>query len=364
MKLDFFDQILTEVAGAPARTPHPEDSIFEGSAAADKMLKALEFVLANPSTVTIKWDGIPALVFGRNVDGQLVVADKYMFDVKDGSGRVTNPEAWVEYDRRRGANRGDLYQRIATIWPGLEQVVGTTPGYFWGDLLWAGKLKPTAGSYVFKPNIVQYSVPVKSPLGQRISQTNGGIVVHSYIANETAKPVPWNGTGLNLNADVTILTPSAGIGFKLKDPVQLHRAAATAIKQYSTLIDRFLAGLDGVAKQAIKTYMNKKITGQTQEPLLEWLAQNVSGAQYRKLVGDNQGGYLHREQKGLTALFAVWNAMYAFKENLTQQLEQQVKGFSQSIQGQPQGEGFVFSTDQGPIKLVQRSTFGRALFNK
>lgn len=363
MKIDFIDSLLLEVAGAPARTPHPEDAIFDGSAQAEKMIRAMEYVIANPRSATIKWDGIPALLFGRNVDGQLVVADKFMFDKKDGSGRVTSPEAWVEYDRNRGANRGDLYQRIAMIWPGLEQAVGNTPGYFWGDLLWAGQLRPRSGYFEFKPNIVQYRIPTNSQLGKQIAGRQGGIVVHSYLANESAPPVPWNGRGLNFNADVAIITPTAGIEFRLNDPVQLHKAAATALRQYGTIIDKFLAGLDGVARQAIKTYVNKHITGQTQESLSQWLVHNTSGVQYKKLIGDNYSGYLHREQKGLLALFTVWNAMYAFKENLAQQLEKQVQGLEQTIEGVPQGEGFVFSTDQGPVKLVQRTTFGRALFN-
>lgn len=80
MKLDFINNILIE-----ARTgaqPHPEDTIFEGAAAAKQMLGALQYVIKNPGSVTIKWDGFPALIFGRLRDGRFTVQDKYMFDNK------------------------------------------------------------------------------------------------------------------------------------------------------------------------------------------------------------------------------------------------------------------------------------------
>jgi hypothetical protein len=73
---------------------------------------------------------------------------------------------------------------------------------------------------------------------------------------------------------------------------------------------------------------------------------------------------LYREQKGLNALFNIWNSIYALKENLAQQLETQVQGIEQWVGGSKQGEGFVFNTPQGLVKLVQRGTFSRALFAK
>ena len=134
---------------------------------------------------------------------------------------------------------------------------------------------------------------------------------------------------------------------------------------YNTNIsETFLNGMDGVARQALQKYMNKKITGQTNEELVDWLKDNVSAKQYKTLVGDNQGGYLHRQQKGLTALFTIWNAIYALKVNLADQLEQQVQGIKQSVNGKPAGEGFVFNTPQGLVKLVNRGTFSAALFAK
>ena len=355
-------QFITEVAAAPARTPHPEDAIFDGSAAATQAVQSLEHVIADPSTITIKWDGIPALVFGRNADGKLIITDKYMFDKPNG--RVTSPQGWVEYDKARGANRGDLYQRIANIWQGVNEAVGNAQGYYWGDLLWSTPLTPVKGMYAFKPNVVEYHVPVNSELGKLINGRVGGIVVHQYLPDETASPQQWNGQGLKRDGSVAILTPGAGITFALNDPVQLHRAASAAVKQYGGIVDSFLAGLDNPAKAAIKKYTNHSITGQTTEELVPWLAHNVSKVQYKKLVGDSGEGYLAQNANGLQGLFTIWNAVYAFKVNLAQQLEQQVQGMQQFVNGRPEGEGFVFNTPTGLVKLVQRGTFSKALFSK
>lgn len=361
MRLDFINDILVEArAGAQ---PHPEDSIFDGAAAAKQALASLQYVIKNPGSVTIKWDGFPALIFGRTRDGRFTVQDKYMFDAKV---FADSPKMWQEYDSKKasGKTRPDLYAKLANIWAGLEQAVGNSPGFFWGDLLWWQPLKPVRGVYAFKPNVVEYHVPAKSTLGQAIGRSQGGVVVHQYFANDGAAPQQWNGKGLDREGSVVIITPDAGVDFKLNDPVQLTNTATKMVTQYGNLAEKFLSGLDGVARQAIQKYTNKKVTGQTNEELVDWLQKNVSAKQYKQLVGENFGGYLYREQKGLNALFNIWNSIYALKENLAQQLEGQVQGIEQWVGGSKQGEGFVFNTPQGLVKLVQRGTFSRALFAK
>jgi hypothetical protein len=362
MRLDFITNILVEArAGAQ---PHPEDAIFDGAAAAKRAVDSLLYVIDNPGSVTIKWDGFPALIFGRLPDGRFTIQDKYMFDAKFFADSVQKWQQW-DQQKKSGNARTDLYQKLNNIWRGLEEAVGSSPGFFWGDLLWSNQLKPVNGMYVFKPNVVEYHIPAKTGLGQQIAGRVGGIVVHQYFADDNSKPSQWNGQGLTRDGSVTILTPSAGISFKLDNPVQLSRAASAAVNQYANLAESFLSGMDGVARQAIQKYTNKLITGQTNEELVTWLQTNVSAKQFKILVGaDDSGGYLQSNKKGLDALFKVWNSVYAFKVNLATQLEQQVQGIQQFVNGKPQGEGFVFNTPTGLVKLVNRGTFSAALFAK
>ena len=140
--------------------------------------------------------------------------------------------------------------------------------------------------------------------------------------------------------------------------------AEKAVASQGKLADDFMAGLAGTVKSAIQTYMNKKITKQTNDELVQWLPSNVSNKQVQLLIGANNDGYLMQNEAGLNAVFAIWNAIYRLKDNLCQQLEPQVKGFEQWTGGQKAGEGFVFPTSQGLIKLVNRAGFGAAHFNK
>jgi hypothetical protein len=335
-----------EELSRPGAEPHPEDSIFQSADAANKMLQALIGTIQQPENVTIKWDGYPALIFGRLADGRFCCQDKYMFDNKK---FADSPEAVKEYDKGRGKDRGDLYHKLANIWHGLEESTKNSKGFFWGDLLWGEPLKPAGGVYAFKPNVVEYRVEQNSPFGKLAAGKNGGIVVHQYFAEDGAKAVPWNGKGLTPTNSVAIINPSAGIRFTLNDPVQLTKGAKMALQKYGQIAESYLAGLDAGTQKLIKQYFNKKITNQTQDDLNTWLSRRTE-------TNESVGG------QGLTAVTECWNSMYRLKTNLAQQLEQQVRGLSQHVNGTPQGEGFVASTPDGLVKLVNRQVFSAANF--
>jgi hypothetical protein len=356
MKLSFIESLTEATADQGPRIPHPEDTIFDGAAEAQKYVQALIGVIADPGSISIKWDGGIALVFGRKTEGEFFCADKYM----PARGVLpTSPAQWREYDQARGADRNDLYAKIETIWDGLAEDV-IAPGTYKGDLMSVGPTPVVNGMYEFRPTTVTYRIPPRSPIGQLIANKVGVIVVHQRDS------APWDGkTGLDNRGNVAVLNPTAGIRFTLNNPVKLVSAAQKAVSgNLATQAESFLKGMDGVAQAAIKKYFNHKITGQTGEELDVWLQHNVSGKQYRLLVGENQGGYIYKNAKGYQALLAVWNAIYALKVNLAQQLEGQVTGFEQWTGGKKAGEGFVVNTPLGLVKLVNRGVFGVAHFNK
>jgi len=368
MTFDFIKYLTESITG---RTPHPEDAIFSGSSAALQQLNNLKSVISNPSGLTIKWDGYPALIFGRLPDGRLGMADKYMFDKGI---LVGSPEEWQEYDAKKpGGNlRGSLYNAAAVLWTGLNAAV-EAPGFYWADLMYAGNLTPQNGFYVFKPNLVEYRVDMNSPLGKTIGNSVGGVVVHQYFKNIGDVPVQWNGQGLrNVKGGVAIISPTAGNKFKLKTPVQLERAAEAALKTYGTAVDDLLSTLPQTTRDKIKTYFNKRITGQTNQELHDWLKMQISAKQYNVLVGDEYNGTLFAkdtrgettESLGYAGLKAIWSSMYAYKQNLAKQLASQVTGIQEFVNGQPAGEGFVFPTAQGLAKIVDREVFSAANFAK
>jgi hypothetical protein len=347
------NSFITEEAKGP-RIPHPEDAIFDGGDSAKQYLNALKQAISSPESGSIKWDGGIALYFGNLPDGRFVVTDKYM---PNKGVYPTSPEEWVEYDQQRGANRNDLYEKIDLLWPGLKQAVSGTTGLFKSDLM-AINPKPQNGYFVFKPVTVEYRIPVESDLGKQLQGKVGFLIVHEFDNK------PWRGEPAMNKSNVALIPASAGVTFNIKPPAKLINDAESVLSTNSKVIDDFLSGLSSVAREALKKYMNHKITKQTNDKLVPWLSQNISKSQYNFLVGTDGTGYLQQNAEGLNALVKVWNAIYKLKVNVSNQLENQVQGFEQSSGGQKGGEGFVFPTDSGLVKIVDRQRFGAAHFNK
>ena len=67
-----------------ARIDHAEDIVFwEGSRGAIRALESLKSLEQGKHTdVTLKWDGSPAIMFGRDESGEFVLTDKSGFGAK------------------------------------------------------------------------------------------------------------------------------------------------------------------------------------------------------------------------------------------------------------------------------------------
>jgi hypothetical protein len=354
MKLDFVDFLFEGTADNP-RIPHPENAIFTSSAEAQRAIDTLKEIMANPEQVTIKWDGEIALFFGRDAQGKFFISDKYMYP----KGILAHSvEDWMQYDqtKKSGQLRPDLYRKLETIWPGLEQAVGTTRAVFKGDYFTLGA--PAKDHYTFRGPTAQYSIPVNSAPGQLLKNKIALVVVHSV------NDQPWDGrTGLSNAGNVAILSPTAGNRFGLgtydRQLTQLARNAENMVRQYGTTVDTFFNQLGTKsARSKLEQYFNQRVTRQTNLEVDEWLKQNDS-ANYKKLIGDNQGGLLLRNIKGWNALKMIYNSIYQLKEYLDSVFTKQVGNVKMGVlnrQGQvvaPGGEGFVFnSPTRGPVKLV------------
>jgi hypothetical protein len=364
------------------RWPHPEDAIFlKGSKQSQQVVQALSRAVAQPRNVTIKWDGKPALIFGRLPNGRLAVMDKYMFDAKYAA---QSPDDWIKYDRNKpsGKMRTNLYPMLRQLWPGLNAAV-KGPGFYWGDMMWAGELKPTSGRYQFRPSEVTYTVDRSSPLYPEIAGKRGGVVVHRVYSGlgDTASS-PWNGNGLeSVPGGVLIIKPNLGQPLKANPSGAAETLAV--IKKHGKAVDAMLEQLPVSTRQRLQTYYNQKLTGGTGLSLVNWLPGNVSAVQLKNLVGSttkNADGSQKQEPGLLVApdpatgeprptpayqgLEDIFNAVYNFKIGLLSQLAPQVQGLGQSVAGQPEGEGFMVDTTLGPMKLVNRGVFSSALMAK
>jgi hypothetical protein len=351
-----------------AHVEHPEDLVFQsGSAGANRGLQALVEAVKQPAAITIKWDGYPALIFGKGLDGKFVVCDKHMFNKKDGSGRVTSPEAFAAYDQARGIVRGDLVNIIARIWPGLQKAY-SGKGFYWGDLLFSQPLKEEDGLYKFKanPNGIAYTIEADSEIGQLIKGKVGGIAVHQYIPAE-ADNVQYaqllNGTvGQLKNSGNVAIVPAA---MPSVPKLKLNKADIAKVQQVinknGPAVDKWLVapvGTKTVFPLMCTVYINKKIVSGNLNNLVgdfyEFFKTRPMSDNIRAKLTEHFG----QNEAGIQSAFTIWIALYTLKMQIEPQLakaaeESPVKGYL--ADGTQSQEGFVAHG----VKIVNRMGFSR-----
>ena len=365
-KVDAISTVINEDKG---HLDHPEDLIFlRGVSGANQAVQAMADTVAKPEKVTIKWDGYPALIFGRNSNGKFSILDKHMFNKKDGSGRqVFSPEQFAQYDQARGVNRTDLHQLIAQIWPGLAKS-DRSKGYYWGDLLFSKPLVEKNGLYTFKanPKGITYTVDANSDLGKFLDGKNSGIVVHGYIppdALTTDQSTPLDGTIGNLknNSDVAILPAKMPITPNLKLNATLVKRAQTAIQKYGQAVEQLMTTAPqarNTFNQLFTTYINKRIVAGDLNDLYAGFIEYVNSRPMTDKMREKINQHLAANKAGVVGAFTIWVAIYNLKMNIVDQLNKAaktapVKGYLDN--GTQTQEGFV----SHGLKFVDRMGFSR-----
>jgi Family of unknown function (DUF6267) len=362
--------IKIDLVEAKGHLDHPEDLVFLNDiAGANEALNNIVATAKNPNTVTVKWDGYPALIFGRGSNGKFSIMDKHMFNKAGGAGReVYSPKDFIKYDAARGVDRTDLARIITEIWPGLEKASSGSNGYYWGDLLFGHVLTPNNDVYTFKanPNGITYTVDSKSDLGKLMTNKKAGIAVHQYLdpnAATTDDAQTLNGTigRLKNNSDVAIIPSAMPTLPKLKTDATLVRKAKDDINKYGPAIQQLMT----TAPQArntfnglFTTFINQRVrTGDLKNLYSEFIkyfeTRPMTAVMKQKLLT-----HLKQNKEGLVGAFTVWIDLYNLKQHLVHQLNQAaksspVKGYLQD--GTLSHEGFVANG----LKFVDRMGFSR-----
>lgn len=208
--------LLCEAAeGKNTHLEHLEDMIFnEGFTGAQKALTYLESLRqmfdkgeGNPVTVTVKWDGAPAIICGTDpLDGQFFVGTKSVF-------AKTEPKmckSAADIKKFYGESPG-LAAKLTLALKYLSKLgIG---GVLQGDLMFTPGDVQTANlngeeTYVFTPNTITYAVPVASELGRRIAQAKIGIIFHTAYEGPSLPEMK-----ASFGASVAGLTPTSAVWF-------------------------------------------------------------------------------------------------------------------------------------------------------
>jgi hypothetical protein len=354
---------------------HPEDLIInEGSKGAQRAVNELTSLSYNTNTLTIKWDGFPAIVFGRDSNGTLVFVDKHMFkQIAAGNLKFTTIR---DYDASRNVNRSDLWSKEDILRPALDRIIpNVTDTYYMGDLLWAGIPDSIGDSFVFKPNTVEYRVNHNSNLGQSIANSVGGIAVHTFFPGLTADDEPITGfNGFSECKDITFIATEMTTKPNIVVNSTLVLNAQHAIATHSTAVDVCIAKITAAKCKCVINAMGPFITSMIESEdletdivtrFIEFATPRFTKSVTEKLCKPT--GQFHIDiYKGLIGLWEIWSAISNLKLDIKQQIDtQQVHSAVQPIINSIiSHEGYVIGAGNTKLKIINRLEFSRANFSK
>jgi hypothetical protein len=348
-----------EVAGVGGKAKgieHLEDYVFRnGSAGVQKALEIVQASTEQPSTTTVKWDGKPALIFGRKpATGEFVLTDGSGFDAKGYDGLATSPEMMSQIQRQRSGARDELIQLYATLFPILESAVPTNfRGYVKGDLLYMDTPPLESGNYVFKPNTVEYRIPAKSSLGKRIGVSNIGIAMHSMYADQGEQRQPLSRVSFNEVPGLLLIEPIAGKEMapnsKLINEIKsLLRSKGKYIDILFNPAELRAMQITDLAKLCVD-YINYRIGSGNFDNLLggfgDWLQTKVTPRKFTNIIEYLQNPSSNKD--GLAAAFTLFIMLHDLKLDILKQLDLKDPGH----------EGWVMATPAGYAKAVNRFDF-------
>ena len=341
-----------------ARIEHLEDLILRnGVAGGKKAISTLHQVEQNPGSVTIKWDGRPAIVFGRNEKGEFVLTDKSGFSAVKYDGKVTSSKGLEDMIVNRNPDNADFAKTMAGIWDKVESTVPDTfRGYVIGDLLWMNKPTASDNKITIMPNTTKYEVVANSDIGKKILASDVGVVIHKAIGLD----------GSTSNVDMSQFQQGATM---IMPPVTMQKSPGVDIPQVDELenyLNQNAKAIDDLfnvpAELKMKnfgdilySYINASVKNKSLDNLganfVQWVeGSNLSGPKKERLLD-----YVNTKAKGFNATFNFIKGIKNIKNKVIELLDNQ----KADIQAVQDGEGYVVDKD---VKLVNRSTFSQANF--
>ena len=364
------------------RIDHAEDIVFwEGSKGAVRALDSLfNLEKGGHTSVTIKWDGSPAIIFGRDENGEFVLTDKSGFGAKGYDGKAKSADDLeAMFMNRKGASNPDENKRanylqfvgnMKDIFDEYEKAVPKDLiGFFKGDLLYYNTPPVNQkGDYVFTPNIVTYEVAQDSDLGQQIGRSKTGVVIHRYMdpVSGTETAVDPNVISKFQGTDVLVVPPvtaqqPAQIDDEninnLKAVVAQNAQAIDALLDKNKLAELKMSDFANVLYTYVNQNGKNKNLGANFE---QWVADSkLSDAKKKRIVE-----WTRANTTGFQAIWQIVVGIQQIKNDIINQFDSHNAPVRASINGKPGGEGYVLDHPGGSIKLVNRGEGGFTQANR
>ena len=385
---------------------HLEDEIInngsKGAKTAIEFLKSIKEMLqggSGGSTVSVKWDGAPAVFCGINPEnGKFFVGTKSIFN-KTPKINYTN----ADISRNHGGALADKLKICLKYLPSLG-----ISGILQGDLLFTSgdkKGATVAGqkSIIFTPNTITYAVPVVktglfgSSLYNNVNKAQLGIIFHtSYSGNTMASLRAAFGAstkGLKKNknvffddatykrADAAAFDPNEEKAFD-----NIIRMAEGSAYKAGAFIDKLKKDTGPLSLGVqLKTFFNTYIRQGTpitntsklannfevyfRDRIKKEIASKKTAAAKQKYEEILEAGMkiLRPNKDGLYFAIATYITFQSAKAVLLRKLNQiqSIGSFLRTKDGYKvtNPEGYVAIKGSGAVKLVDRLEFSRANFN-
>ena len=354
-----------------ARIQHAEDLIlFDGHQGALKAIDMLKNIAGGKQGVSIKWDGSPAVVFGINPNNEFIFTDKAGFNAKNYDGKSTNPDDLESMimnrakDESKRKSYAQYSMKMKQAFPTVQQSMPDNfQGYFVGDMLYFQQPTKKGNRFIFKPNVVEYSVDSNSDIGKRIANSKVAVVVH-HMMNEQGRITPLKDTAMFKDGGLLVLPPTTKTHPGNVDLSMLDSAEAE-VRKNAGAIDMFLN--KGKLQElkltdlpnVLYTYVNSKVdTGLDNlgKDFGQWLESSSVSAPKKARIKE----YIVRNKTGFHAVFRTIATVMETKDMMVDQLDATGSDIIATINGEKGGEGYVAGVGGNSIKLVKRSGFTRA----
>ena len=390
------EDVLTEFKRT--HLEHIEDIVitdgYEGGKAVLEYFRGLLLTLKGSSSeamsVSVKWDGAPAVVCGTNPDnGRFFVGTKSVF--------AKSPK--INYSKKDIANNhgtDELGQKLLKCLVHIKKL--NIQGVVQGDLLFTDEditRKNIGGKphLTFTPNTITYAVPEGSDLSKQIDRAKVGIIFHTTYNGETLADMTASG-----GADVSSFAKSNDVFFDNATYKDVSGSAKftdeetkkfyNGIEKLETLLDNVPRNLSNVLGQnqdfvpMFQMYINAMVKeGELPKNVNQFLLgfkkfyaermqQQMAGLKAQKALQLRQDKmkqmpqFLASARAPLQAMLTFYKAVQTMKAFVLKKMNQAmaIGSFSQTDSGLEvtEPEGFVAVDKSGnAVKLVDRLGFSR-----
>jgi len=390
------EDVLTEFKRT--HLEHIEDIIitdgYVGGQAVVEYFRGLLLTLKGTSSeamsVSVKWDGAPAVVCGTNPDnGRFFVGTKSVFS-------KTPKINYTKKDIATNHGTDELGQKLLKCLVHLKKL--NIQGVVQGDLLYTDEgitRKNIDGKphLTFTPNTITYAVPEDGDLAKQIDRAKLGIIFHTTYAGDSLATMNAQG-----GADVSSFAQSPDVFFdnaSYKDVSGSAKFTADESQQFYNSIDKLETLLNGVPRDLssvlgqntdfvpmFQMYINAMVKqGELPTNVNQFLLgfkkfytdrmqQQMSGLKAQKALQLRQDKmkqmpvFLSKAKKPLQAMLTFYKAVQQMKGFVLKKMNQAmaIGSFSQTDGGLvvTEPEGFVAVDKTGnAVKLVDRLGFSR-----